>query len=623
MVMNEKLRTVLDERILPFVETPGQYLGGEPNIIIKDHDSVSVKFALAFPDAYTIGISHAGGQILYSILNARDDTAAERCYAPFPDMAAKLREEHVPLYTLETFTPLSEFDVIGFSLQYEMCFTNVLLMLDLGGVPLLSEMRQPDHPLVIAGGPCACNPEPMSAFIDLFIIGDGEEAVGVLVDELKAVRAKRKNLSRRDMLIHLAKKVPGAYAPSLYDVAYNDDGTVESVKTNAKGVPQRVRAAVVPDLDAFPLPTDPLVPLVEAVHNRISLEVIRGCTHGCRFCHAGMIKRPFRSRDPIKVMDAARDSYRSTGHNEISLTALSISDYPHLYPLLKGVTSYFDPLLVNISLPSLRVNQELRELPSVLSSVRKSGLTFAPEAATESLRWRINKLITDEDLLNGAKEAYRAGWDTVKLYFMIGLPGETPADVDAIAKLARKVSLLRKELGKPAARVNISAAPFVPKPHTPFQWEAMASMDTIRMSQGKLRSDIKGKSIWLKAHRADRSYLEGVFARGDRTLGMAVFEAYRRGRVFDAWDEHFNFEEWQKILKDCQVDGAFFANRERSEYEVLPWDHIDMGITREFLLSEKHKAERGEPTPDCRTNGCLGCGQQAICPAAEKSKGRN
>jgi len=621
--MNDGLRTVLDERVLPFVETPGQYVGGEPNIITKDHHSVSVKVALAFPDAYTIGISHAGGQILYSILNARDDTAAERCYAPFPDMARKLREEHVPLYTLETFTPLNEFDIIGFSLQYEMCYTNVLLMLDLAGVPLLSEMRAPADPLVVAGGPCACNPEPMSAFIDLFIIGDGEQAVGVLVDELKAAREKKKELSRRELLVHLAKKVPGAYAPSLYNVTYNDDGTVNGITPAVKGVPERVRAAVVPDLDAYPLPTDPIVPLVEAVHDRISLEVIRGCTHGCRFCQAGMIKRPFRARDPLKVMDAARNAYRSTGHNEISLTALSISDYPHLYPLLRGMTSYFDPLLVNVSLPSLRVNEELRELPSVLNSVRKSGLTFAPEAATESLRWRINKLISDEDLLKGAMEAFRAGWDTVKLYFMIGLPGETPADVDAIAKLARKVSMLRKQLGKPPARVNISAAPFVPKPHTPFQWEAMATMDTIRMRQGKIRSDIKGKNIWLKAHRADRSYLEGIFARGDRTLAMALFEAYRRGRVFDAWDEHFSFDEWQQVLKDCHIDGSFYANRERLEYEVLPWDHIDMGVTREFLLHERHKAEKGEPTLDCRTNGCLGCGCQAICSAAGKSRGKN
>ncbi len=355
------------------------------------------------------------------------------------------------------------------------------------------------------------------------------------------------------------------------------------------------------------------MPLVEAVHDRITLEVIRGCTQGCRFCQAGMIKRPFRARDPLGLMDVARQCYRSTGHNEISLAALSISDYPHLYPLLKGLTNYFDALRVNISLPSLRVNKQLQELPSVLSSVRKSGLTFAPEAAAESLRRRINKNITDEDLCKGALEAYRAGWEVVKLYFMVGLPGETPADVDAIAKMARKVSVLRKEIGKPPARVNISAAPFVPKPHTPFQWEAMASTDTLRMRLGKLRSDIKGNYIRLKAHRADRSFLEGVFARGDRTLGMAIFEAYRGGCVFDAWSEHFKFDSWVKALQDCNIDPGFYANRQRPEYEVFPWDHIDPGVTKEFLLREKRRADEGETTADCRADKCMACGHEMIC----------
>jgi len=618
--MNDDIGKTLDERILPFVEMPGQYIGGEPNSIVKDHDNVAVTFALAFPDAYTVGISHLGIQILYSILNARDDVAAERAYAPFPDMAAKLREQQVPLYSLETFTPLKEFDVIGFSLQYELCGTNVLLMLDLAGIPLLSEMRTQDDPLIVAGGPCAFNPEPMSAFIDLFIVGDGEEAITKLVDELKAARGKKKEPSRKELLTHLTKKVPGAYAPSLYSVEYNEDGTIGSVRPSVKGISARVKAAVVEDIDAFPLPTKPIVPLVEAVHDRITLEIIRGCTHGCRFCQAGMIKRPFRPRDVLKLMDAARECYRSTGHNEISLTALSASDHPHLYPLLKGLANYFDPLRVNLSLPSLRVNKELRELPSVLNSVRKSGLTFAPEAGTESLRRRINKNISDEDLYNGALEAYRAGWDTVKLYFMMGLPGETAADVDAIAKMAKKVSMLRKQTGKPSARINISAAPFVPKPHTPFQWEPMASTDTIRMRQGKLRSDIKGKNIRLKAHRADRSFLEGMLARGDRKLGMAIFEAYRRGCTFDAWGEHFDFQTWEKVLADCHIDGAFYANRERPEYEVLPWDHIDAGVTKEFLLREKHRAENDEPTPDCRTDKCQACGLENICAKTRPTK---
>ena len=610
--MSDLIRTALDDRVLPCVETPGQYIGGEPNSIVKDHASVDVTFALAFPDAYTVGISHLGLQILYSILNARGDVAAERVYTPFPDMVAKLREERLPLYSLETFTPLREFDIVGFSLQYEMCYTNVLLMLDLAGIPLLSERRTQDDPLIVAGGPCAFNPEPMSGFIDLFIIGDGEEAVTALVDELKVAR-KKKNASRRDLLVHLAKKVPGAYAPSLYTVEYNEDGTVHAVTPLVKGIPARIKAAVLRDVDSVPLPTRPIVPLVEAVHDRISLEVVRGCTHGCRFCQAGMIKRPFRARDPLKLMDAAHDCYKATGFNELSLGALSISDYPHLYPLLKGLTTYFDPLQVNISLPSLRVNKELKVLPSVLNSVRKSGLTLAPEAATEALRLRINKNITDEDLLAGVRDAYTAGWDTVKLYFMVGLPGETDDDVDAIAKLARKVSLVRKDMGKSPGKVNVSAAPFVPKPHTPFQWEAMATVDVLRMRQAKLRSDIRGGPIKLKAHRVDRSFLEGVFARGDRTLGIAIFEAYRRGCTMDAWEEHFNIDVWQQVLADCHIDGAFYANRERPEYEVLPWDHIDPGVSREFLLSERHRAQNATPTADCRDGTCNACGHEKMC----------
>ena len=609
--MSDEIKRVLDERVLPFVETPAQYIGGEPNIIVKNRKDVDVTFALAFPDAYTVGISHLGLQILYTILNARGDVAAERVYAPMPDMTAKLREERVPLYSLETFTPLREFDVVGFSLQYEMCCTNVLLMLDLAGIPLLSERRTQEDPLIVAGGPCAFNPEPMSGFIDVFIIGDGEYAVTALVDEIKAARAKK--MSRRDTLVHLAKKVPGAYVPSLYGVSFSNDGTVEAVKPLVKGIPTRVKAALVDDLDSVAPPSRPIVPLVEAVHDRISLEVIRGCTQGCRFCQAGMIKRPFRARDPLKLMDAAHECYRSTGFSEISLGALSISDYPHLYPLLKGLSSYFDPLHVNISLPSLRVNKELTNLPSVLHSVRKSGLTLAPEAATEAMRLRINKNITDEDLFRGIREAFQEGWDTVKLYFMIGLPGETDEDVQAIAKVARKVSLLRKEMGKSPAKVNISAAPFVPKPHTPFQWEAMASTDVLRMRQARLRSDVCGTSIRLKAHRVDRSYLEGVFARGDRTLGLAIFEAYRRGCTFDAWEEHFSFDAWQKVLADCHVDGAFYANRERPEYEVLPWDHIDSGVTREFLIAERHRAQNAQQTLDCRETVCHGCGHQETC----------
>jgi len=616
--MTQEIKDALS-KILPFVETPAQYTGGEPNCIVKNHDDVDVTVALAFPDAYTVGISHLGLQILYSILNAREDVAAERVYAPFPDMAAKLHEGRIPLYSLETFTPLSSFNIIGFSLQYEMCLTNVLLMLDLAGIPLLSELRGPDHPLIIAGGPCAANPEPMSGFIDLFIIGDGEQAVEKLVDEYKAAKAANAG-DRRAMLVHLAKTVPGAYAPSLYDVEYNDDGTVHSVTPNAEGIPDRIQAAVVPDINAHPLPTSPVVPLVEAVHDRITLEAIRGCTHGCRFCQAGMIKRPFRARDPLTLLDTARECYKATGYNEISLTALSISDYPQLYPLLHGLSDYFTPLHVNISLPSLRVNKELQQLPAILNRVRKAGLTVAPEAATESLRMRINKNITDEDLLKGMLEAFKAGWETVKLYFMIGLPGETDDDIDAISKVAKKISRLRKQVGKAPARVNVSAAPFVPKAHTPFQWEAMLPLEKLIRRQKRLRSDIKGKNVWLKAHRVERSYLEAVFARGDRRLGMAIFEAYRRGCIFDAWEEHFNMETWKKVLADCAIDADFYACRERPDNEVLPWDHISMGVTREFLLRERHLSQKDQPTPDCRQGACHACGMQKICADSAKQE---
>ena len=593
------------DHILISVTRPGQYVGGERNAVVKDHAAVKLTFALAYPDTYTVGMSHLGLQILYTMLNARGDTAAERVFAPWTDMEAELRAAGEPLRSLETHTPLSEFDAVGFSLQHEMTYTNILTMLDLGGVGLLASERGDGDPLVIAGGPGALAPEPLADFVDLFVVGEGEPVIGPLADALIATKGMR----RGERLGALARGLPAVYVPSTMGVTFGNEGRLLALSTLAPGVPPRVRQAVVTDLDAAPYPTRPVVPLVGTVHERVTLEIMRGCTRGCRFCHAGMTKRPVRCKSAGVLLAQAREAIAATGYDEISLTSLSSSDHPGLPELLETFSSEFGPRHISVGVPSLRVNEQLRELPKYIKNVRKSGLTIAPEAATEAARRAANKMITDDDLFEGVRAAYEHGWAKIKLYFMIGLPGETDEDVEQIPRLAEELSRLRKETGKGAGFVTVAVASFVPKPHTPFQWEAMAPPGVLHARQGLIKHATRSRKIKLKFHRIERSLIEGVFARGDRRLGQVLLAAWRNGARMDAWDERFNLDAWTRAFDEAGFDpAAEFALRARDTDELLPWAMIDIGVRREFLLEERRRSLAREWTADCRTAGCTGCG---------------
>ena len=598
-------------RILPLVQKSGRYTGGELNSVTKDKTKVDLRYAFCFPDSYEIGMSHLGIKILYSAANERDDVWCERVFAPWHDMEKEMRERNLPLFALESGDPLSEFDLIGFTLQYELSYTNVLNMLDLAGLPVRAKDREGLKPIVVGGGPCACNPEPMADFFDLFMLGDGEEVSDELYDLL--IKAKKEEWTKKAFLLEAAK-IKGVYVPSLYDIEYNNDGTIKAI-TAKETAPEKVTKRVVKDLDSVHYPAKFIVPFIEVVHDRVVEEIFRGCIRGCRFCQAGFIYRPIREKSPDTIDAQCRGLCESTGYDEISLSSLSTSDYTRLEELMEKLLPWTIENKINLALPSLRVDNFSEKLREYLSKVRKSGLTFAPEAGTQRLRDAINKNVTEEEMLSTALKAFKGGWTSVKLYFMLGLPTETYDDVAGIAELAQKVvNEFYLNPDKPKGKgvqVSISVASFVPKPFTPFQWEPQDTVDELIAKQNHLLSSVKTKKISVSYHKVNISFLEGVMARGDRKLCDVIETAWRNGCKFDSWDDNFLFDVWLESFQKCGVDPLFYNSRKREYTEILPWDHLDYGIRKEFLIKESKKAYESETTPHCRIK-CAGCGSNMI-----------
>ncbi|EGO64422.1 TIGR03960 family B12-binding radical SAM protein [Acetonema longum] len=602
---------ILEPTVLNRVAKPGRYTGQEWNSVRKDPSSVDLTFALAFPDVYEVGMSNLGLKILYHILNQRQDTLAERVYAPWVDMEDEMRRSGMPLYTLETFRPVREIDAFGFTLQYEMSYSNILNMLDLAGIPLLSSQRSEEYPIIIGGGPCAFNAEPLVDFFDCFVLGESEESIEEIADCLIRWKRGRKQGGKPALLRELAG-IDGVYVPSFYEVSYHLDGTISWIEPLQPEAKPRIVKRIVKDLDQAPFPTHPVLPYLEIVHDRIMLELFRGCTRGCRFCQAGTIYRPVRERRPKTLRRLAQEIVDSTGYNEMSLISLSSADYSCLRDLVSALQADMSAQQVSVSLPSLRIDSFSVELANQLQKVRKSGLTFAPEAGTQRLRDVINKGVTEENLEEAVRSAFQAGWSSVKLYFMIGLPTETEEDVRGIARLAYRVLDIYKEVkGRRGATVNVSISSFVPKPHTPFQWFGQNSIEMIEEKQALLKSLLKDKNISLHWHDAPVSFMEGVFARGDRKLGRVLMEAWQRGAKYDGWSEHFKYDVWLAAFEAAGVDPHFYANRERQAGEVLPWDHLSTGVDKAFMYREYEKALEEQGTVDCRRGQCGVCG---VCP---------
>ena len=594
------------EKLLLKVQKPGRYVGGEHGEAIKDKRQVDVRFAFCFPDIYEIGMSHLGIKILYSLFNEKPYIWCERVFAPWIDMEEQMRAHDIPLWALESGDPLSDFDFIGFTLQYELSYSNILNMLELGGIPLLSKDRHDLKHIVVAGGPCACNPEPITDFIDIFFLGDGEE---VDLEVIELFRACKKEGKSREEFLRLASRIKGVYVPSLYDVTYNDDGTINAV-TPRDGAPAVIEKRVMMNMDKSYYPDNFVVPNIEIVHDRAVEEIFRGCIRGCRFCQAGFLYRPVREKSVECISRQTHALCRNTGYDEVSLSSLSSSDYTQVVPMLKELNSWAKPENVSLSLPSLRVDGFSDDILNEIKTVRKSGLTFAPEAGSQRLRDAINKNVFEDELMNTCRVAFEGGYTTVKLYFMIGLPTETMDDVADIANLGKKVldtfySTPNRPKGK-APRVTLSASSFVPKPFTPFQWEPQDTMDTLREKQQHIKKSIVDNKISLSKmtynyHDSDTSYLEAVFARGDRRLNAVMLEAHKKGIRFDGWSDCFSLKNWLEAFEACGIDPAFYANRRRS------WDHLDYGVTKDFLHRECERAYRSEASPNCREK-CLGCG---------------
>lgn len=609
----EKWQETVKNDILPKVIKPLRYVGNEYNVVKKEWDSVKLRTVFAFPDIYEIGMSHLGMRILYHLTNDQPEYLMERVFAPWVDMEEELRSRNIPLFSLESYRPIADFDCVAFTLQYEMSYTNILNILALSGIPLLAAERGNEYPLVIAGGPCAYNPEPLADFLDLVVLGEGEEVILELFAVMAEHRAKRDGKQDKAVLLKELAKIDGVYVPEFYEPVYDEQGKLLQTKVREPGVSPHIVKRVVKDIDNAYFPLQPIVPYLEVVHDRIMLEVLRGCTRGCRFCQAGMLYRPVRERSAEVLKKQAEKLLETTGYDEISLTSLSTSDYCCVNPLITGLLDKYSEDKVGVSLPSLRVDSFSLQLAQQVQRVRKSGLTFAPEAGTQRLRDVINKGVTEENLMEVTKAAFAAGWSQIKLYFMLGLPTETNEDLDGIADLAYRVlengSKIMKEQGRhQRPKITVSVSTFVPKAHTPFQWEAQDTLEIIEEKQQYLRSKIKDRRISYNYHEGNLSFLEAVFAKGDRRLGPALFRAWQKGCKFDSWSEHFKFQTWLEVFAEIGIDVRAIANKPLEYEDALPWDHLSVGVTKDYLWQEREKAYEQALTGDCRFEKCTVCG---------------
>ncbi len=609
-------KLALSDEILMQVEKPARYIGNEINMVVKNPKDMDIRFCMCFPDVYEIGMSHLGIQILYDMFNRREDTYCERVYSPWVDMDRLLRKHQIPLFALESQDPIRQFDFLGITLQYEMCYTNILQILELSQIPLLAKDRTEDDPIVIGGGPCAFNPEPLADFFDFFYIGEGETVYDQVLD---AYKENKKNNGTRKQYLEKVAEIEGMYVPMFYDVVYHEDGTLASFTPNNPHAKPKIRKQVEMQLSDTFYPEKPLVPHLRAIQDRVVLEIQRGCIRGCRFCQAGMLYRPIRERDVEFLKRRAVEMIQNSGHEEISLSSLSSSDYSALQELVYYLIETFQTQGVNISLPSLRIDAFALDVMSKVQDIKKSSLTFAPEAGSQRLRNVINKGLTEESILTGAMSAFESGWNKVKLYFMLGLPAETAEDIEQIAvladKIAREYYTIPKQERNGKVAITVSTSFFVPKPFTPFQWTSMDSAEDFlskqRLLSGKLKEQLNAKSIRYNWHDAELTMLEGVFARGDRRLSSLLLEAYKNGCIFDSWSEQFHSDAWKKAFGTLGIDMDFYTTRERNKEELLPWDFIDAGITKTFLWKEYEKGQTETVTPNCR-KGCAGCGAKVF-----------